>query len=94
MSKNKIDRESLTTSLEDRYSTQWAGGAYDVHEYLKTTGANVISVGNSYSDQAYTINKGFKLKAETMVSEFKEVDGNASKQLSRYMDGFDNTRYY
>lgn len=89
-----IDRESLKTGLVGRYEKQRAGGAFDVKSDLKTDGSNALSVGdNSSKDQLYTKTKGFKIKQGLMQSEFKEVDGGESKQLSLFVKGLNTKRY-
>lgn len=95
MADNAVNRKSLTTSLVDIFNNNWAGGAFNVHDSVLTSGTNAVSTGDSISDDLYTKVKGFKIKQGIGESEFREVnDGVNSLQLSIYMQGFDNTRYY
>lgn len=89
------NRESLTINLEQRYNNNWAGGAYNVHECVVTSGFNTISIPNSYYDMTYTIGQGFKTKMDVMQTELKDAEnGKTSNELSAYIEGFDNTKYY
>lgn len=94
MSDTNVNRESMNISLEERYKNSYAGGAFNVHTVVQTEGSNAVSVGDSYADRLYTTTIGFKIKQETMKSEFKEVSGESSALgLSRYVQGLDTTPY-
>lgn len=88
-----IDRESSQIGLVDRYQSQKVGGAFDAKKDVKTSGANEKSIGTSAADTTYTNTKGFKIKMQQGQSELKDVNGNSSKQLSRYLKGFNNKKY-
>lgn len=87
-----IDRPSLDKTLETRYATQQVGGAYDAKNIV-TQGGNPVSLGGSTFDTNYTVTKGFKTKMTTGVTELKDAAGTRSKQLSLYMQGFNNKKY-
>lgn len=88
-----IDRESSNIGLADRYQSQKSGGSFDAKKDVKTSGSNEKSIGTSASDITYTNTKGFKIKMQIGQSEFKDVNGNSSKQLSRHLKGFNNKKY-
>jgi len=89
-----IDRESSKVSLADRYKTQKAGGAFNVQQNVKTSGANEISLGGTTFETNYTNTKGFKIKMGLQQTEFKDVgDGANSRQQSVYLKGFNSTKY-
>ena len=94
MAENTVNRESLATSLEERYKNQWAGGAYNVHDSVLTNGTSAVATGDSIYDKMYTVTPGFVLKQPLMQSEFKEVaNGNKSAGLSLLAQGIDTTPY-
>ena len=81
-----IDRESSKVSLADRYKTQKAGGAFNVQQNVKASGANEISLGGTTFETNYTNTKGFKIKMGLQQTEFKDVgDGANSRQQSVYL---------
>lgn len=88
-----IVRDSLAGGLVDRYAKQRAGGAYYVQQDVKTQGTNALSVGDSSFDSLYTKDKGFKIKQGLLQTQFKEVNGNVSSELSLYARGLDTRRY-
>jgi hypothetical protein len=87
-----IDRPSLEKNLETRYETQPVGGAYNAKDIVRQ-GGNVVSLGGSTFETNYTVTKGFKTKMATGVTELKDATGARSKQLSLYMQGFNNKPY-
>jgi hypothetical protein len=87
-----IDRPSLEKNLETRYETQTVGGAYNAKDIV-TQGGNIVSLGGSTFDTNYTVTKGFKTKMGTGITELKDAVGARSKQLSLYMQGFNNKPY-
>lgn len=94
MAENTVNRESLATSLEDRYKKQWAGGAFNVHDSVLTNGSTAVATGDSIYDKMYTKTTGFVLKQPIMQSELKEVaNGNESAGLSIYTKGLDTQPY-
>lgn len=93
MSDNVVNRESTKMGLADRYLSQKAGGAYNVQSDVKTNGANEKSLGGSSYDTNYTNTKGFKIKMQQGETEFKDVKGNNSSELSLKLKGFNNKKY-
>ena len=87
-----IDRPSLEKNLETRYETQTVGGAYNAKDIV-IQGGNIVSLGGSTFDTNYTVTKGFKTKMGTGITELKDAVGARSKQLSLYMQGFNNKPY-
>ena len=87
-----IDRPSLEKNLETRYETQTVGGAYNAKDIV-IQGGNIVSLGGSTFDTNYTVTKGFKTKMGTGITELKDAVGTRSKQLSLYMQGFNNKPY-
>jgi hypothetical protein len=83
----KINRESLVTTIEDRFKSQRAGGAFDA----KTAGTSTIP--NSTQETMFSKTKGFKTEAMQGVSEYKDIDGNKSKELSSMVRGLDTRKY-
>lgn len=62
-----------------------------------TTGVNKISTnwnGNaSLQDALYTKDPGFRLQTSLGASQFKDVAGQRSLELSRYVKGFNDKKY-
>lgn len=89
-------KTNVTTGTENfndsalNYSDTINGG-------VKTDGVDKISTNwngqSSLQDAKYTNDSGFKLKAPVGVTQFKDATGGTSKQLSTYMQGFNNTKY-
>ena len=67
-----IERESLDTTLEGRYNTQHAGGAFDAKD-IETSGkhASLSKAGNSSFQSANWTPAGFKTKMALFLTEFK-----------------------
>lgn len=91
------NRPSLKTDLMSRYATQKSGGAFDVKKVLKNPG-NVVQSGEtinatSANGQAFQSPNGFEVKTQIGVTQFKDVQGGVSKQLSMYSKALDNRRY-
>ena len=61
------------------------------------TGVNKISTNwngqASLQDALYTKDPGFRLKTTFGSSQFKDVDGQRSLELSRYVKGFNSNKY-
>jgi len=94
MADNVVNRQSLVTSLEDRYNSQWAGGAYNVKDSVLTTGTSGVATADSLYDKMYTTTEGFVLRQQLLQSEFKEVaNGGQSAGLSIYTQGLDTRPY-
>jgi len=64
---------------------------------VKTTGVNQISTnwnGNaSLKDATYTVDPGFKLQAPLGQTQFKDAQGNESRNQSIYLKGFNSNKY-
>ena len=67
-----------------------------------TSGVNRISTNwngqNSIQDSLYTVDPGFRLQSPTMKTQLKDAastnaGGDQSLQLSRYIKGFNSTKY-
>jgi len=87
MANTPIKRESINTPLEQRYNQTKSGGAFD----SKTAGASTIPT--SLQEKNFTSTEGFKPKVQLGQSEFKDAQGNASKELSSFIKGFSNKKY-
>lgn len=90
-------RPSLVETLEQRYASQRAGGAFDVKKTLKNPGntpaaGTVIDAINIQGAQFQSPN-GFEVKVPQGQTQLKDAQGTRSKQLSRYMIGFDGRKY-
>ena len=93
------DRPSLTKTLEQRYATQHAGGAFNVKERLGGPGAPPIArMPVDGNEVLYSVDD-FKVKAMQGVTELLDaIEANStsaprSKELSLYIRGFSNRRY-
>jgi hypothetical protein len=89
---NPISRDSLVKTLEDRYNTQSAGGAFNAKK-IDTVAGNIVPTDRSAVNVQDTIYRegGFKIKYTK--TGFKDVMGYVSRQLSQYIKGFNNKRY-
>jgi len=92
------ERPSLSKDLLTRYSTQRAGGAFDVKDVLKNPGntplAGTVIDAASVKGATFQTPNGFKVKADQGgVSQLKDAQGNTS-HLSTYIKGFDGRRYH
>ena len=81
-----IPRPSLTTTLEQRYATQHAGGAFDDKDIIE---AGVDALFASMQGAQFQIKNGFLTKEQQGISDFIN-DGN---NLSLYVQGLDTTKY-
>ena len=93
------DRPSLTKTLEQRYATQHAGGAFNVKERLGGPGAPPIArMPVDGNEVLYSVDD-FKVKAMQGVTELLDaIEANStsaprSKELSLYIRGFSNRKY-
>jgi hypothetical protein len=92
-------RPSLTTTLDQRYARQHAGGAFEVKEVLGNPGSSpaVGDVIDAASQQgaANQNPNGFLVKVLPQVSQLKAVQsGGAGNDYSLYIKGLDTTRYH
>jgi hypothetical protein len=93
-----VVRPSLTKDLATRYATQPAGEAFQVKDTLLPPG-QVVRTGttiNATSIQGYNFQNpsGFEVKVLQGVTQMKDAQGSTSKQLSMFIQGFDNTKYH
>lgn len=98
-----VQRPSLTTTLDQRYATQRAGGAFDVKQVLGSPGTTPAAgtTIDAVSMQATNFQTpvGFEVKKMIGVTQMLDaIDTNTSpsaqsKQLSLYIRGFSNQRY-
>jgi len=93
MPNNTISRDSLVKTLEDRYKSQPAGGAFNAKNVQTTSGIVVQTDPGSVNVQDTLYRKGgFEVK-ETQTG-YKGIKGDQynpnSSQLSR---GLNNKRY-
>jgi hypothetical protein len=92
-----IERKSLTTDLQTRYSNQRAGGAFDVKKTLGGPGTNPATGttidATSMLGQEFQAPNGFEVKVQQGITQMKDAQGTTSKQLSRYLRGFSNKKY-
>jgi hypothetical protein len=78
---NSINRESLTTDLETRYSNQKAGGAFD---------AKKPTPGETFGSQEKIWTKGGFINAN---EEGLGLAGAKQYTKSMYLTGFNNKKY-
>jgi len=83
---NTIDRQSLNTSLEQRYSTSKVGGAYDA----KKAGT---STEDSVQAAIYDNTGKFVVKQAQGQSNFKGTTSNSYKEISKYSSNLDTKKY-
>lgn len=92
-----IERPSLTTDLQSRYSSQKAGGAFDVKKILGAPGtepaAGTTIDAVSQQGANFQSPNGFEVKVKQGITQMKEAQGTSSKQLSLYIKGFNNKKY-
>jgi hypothetical protein len=82
------ERPSLTKTLEQRYATQHAGGAFNAVNISKTGHASLTIAGNSSLQSATYTPSGFKLQQPIMVTEFKDSALNTAAK-----NGHTNKKY-
>ena len=92
-------RPSLTTTLDQRYATQHAGGAFEVKQRLGGPGAPPIArMPIDGNEVLYSVDD-FKMKAMQGVTEVLDaIESNTSsaprsKEMSLYIRGFSNQKY-
>lgn len=91
-------RPSLTTTLDQRYARQHAGGAFEVKTVLGPPGStpasgDVIDAASQAGAEHQNPN-GFLVKVPLQVSQLKAVQsGGAGNNYSLYIQGLDTTKY-
>jgi hypothetical protein len=94
---NPINRPSLTTNLEERYSTESVGGAFDVQKVLGPPGSTPpvgsIINANSIQGKLFQSPSGFEVKITQGVSQFIEVQDNGTDGLSQFVQGLSTVKY-
>jgi hypothetical protein len=93
-----IQRDSLTTTLENRYNNQKAGGAFNAKNIVTSDDTISPLVGKPSDKGAqYSIDKGgFRVKQPVGLSDLADVPdrkNSTSKQLSAYTQGLSNKKY-
>lgn len=92
-----VDRKSLTTSLEDRYKTQKAGGAFDAKIANTNNMIQGLQGSMGYSDlsKTLTIEPGFTINmANNKQENFKDkVLGDAKNPGAGLFRVTDTTKY-
>lgn len=87
-----IDRTSLTVNLENRYSTQRCGGAYDAKSVVTKQSGRMPILGADGISSALTetrwTNENFLVQTPFMKTELKESSLNFLDSL-----GFSNRKY-
>ena len=86
-------RPSLSKTLDQRYDTQRAGGAFNVKQTLDSYAPGVVNDSLSAQATEFQSPAGFVVKTGVNGTQFKDAQGTQSKQLSRYVRGLDNRRY-
>lgn len=91
-------RPSLTTTLDQRYAQQHAGGAFEVKDVIGAPGAGLPSLlidAASQNGATFQSPNGFLAQSIQGVSQFIEVQSDGKNGgISRYYQGLDNTRYH
>lgn len=92
-------RPSLTTTLDQRYAKQHAGGAFEVKQVLgapgtvPATGTTIDAMSQQGADNQNP--NGFWVKPVMQVSQLKAVQsGGAGNNYSLYIHGLDTRRYH
>jgi hypothetical protein len=92
-----VTRQSLTKTLEERYANQRAGGTFDVKKTLGGVGQTPVAGttidATSMQGNEFQAPNGFEVKVLQGKTQMKDAQGMASKQLSRYLQGFSNVKY-
>lgn len=90
-------RPSLTTTIEDRYSSQHVGGAFNVKDVLGNPGASPskgkIIDATSLNGASFQSPNGFQVKTTIGETQLKDAQSDPSLELSAYLKGFDNRPY-
>lgn len=85
-------RPSLSTDLESRYNNQRVGSAFDVKQILNTKAGQIVDA-ISMQGANFQVLDGFEVKVTPEMTRFKDAQGNQSKELSIYMQGFSQKKY-
>jgi hypothetical protein len=92
-----ITRPSLTTTLDQRYANQKAGGAFDVKKTLGAPGSTPVAGSTidatSIQAQRFQAPNGFEVKAGQEGSQFIDVQSGGNSGTSTYIKGIDTTKY-
>lgn len=92
-----VNRESLDKTLDGRYLTQHAGGAFDVKQTLGPPGtspsAGTVIDAISLQGSNFQAPNGFQVKVIEGITQLKDAQGTKSKELSLYIRGFSSRRY-
>jgi hypothetical protein len=84
---DKINRQSLNQSLDQKYANSKVGGAYDAKKVGTST------TGMSINATTYDTNPNFVVKQSQGQSNFKGTSGNSYKEISKYSSNLDTRRY-
>ena len=86
---NNTDRTSIKTDLESRYKTQPAGEAFNA----KLAGTSTVE--QSINAKLYDNTQQYVIKESPGASNFKGiVDGKSYKEISRFANNINTTRYH
>lgn len=92
-----VNRQSLTTNLETRYSKQRAGGAFEVKDVLeqpnKAPAAGTVYDAKSANGQGFQSPNGFQFKMATMMSQLIEAQTAGKSGISTYARNLNTTPY-
>ncbi len=86
-------RPSISKTLDQRYVTQRAGGAFNVKQTLDSYSPGTVNDSLSAKATEFQSPAGFVVKSGVNGTQFKDAQGTQSKQLSKYVRGLDNRRY-
>ena len=90
-------RPSLKTDLATRYTTQHAGGTFDVKKVLeqpgKTPPSGEVIDASSMNGVNFQSPNGFEVKVTQGNTQMKDAQGTTSKELSTYVKGLDTRPY-
>jgi len=79
-------RPSLTVTLEERYTTQPAGGAFNAKNIIES---GVDAIAASQQGAQFQNVNGFLTKVQQGVTDYK----NSGEGLSQYENGLDTRKY-
>jgi hypothetical protein len=90
---NTISRDSLVKTLEDRYKSQPAGGAFNAKNIQTNAGSVVSTDPGSFNLNDTLYRKGGFIVKETQVG-YKGIEGNEYNSNSSLLSrGLNNKRY-
>jgi hypothetical protein len=87
---NTYSRDSLVKTLEDRYNTQTAGGAFNAKNIQTNSGA-VVKTNASLQNTLYSKDGGFTVKQTQ--TDYKAVQNGQSVNVSLLSQGLNTKRY-